>query len=180
MSRYGSVERYQRMMEDLSQRGDQVIDLLQILDFNAPEDALWALRAAYNRECDSASRLIAADCAELVLPIFREVYPDETGPRDAIRVARQYVVEEATEWDLGDARRSAEEAARCALWNNYMAASAAAYAAANAASFAGYDSPLAAVMAAASAENAIVSDSGEAARGAAWEQITEIVRRHLN
>lgn len=105
------------------------ITLLQILDINGLDDALWALRA-----CDDAekfSRLLACDYAEHVLHILEAKYPDDYRPRKAIEVARRYARGEATEEELAAARAAAWDAA----WDAADAAWAAAWAAARAAAW---------------------------------------------
>ena len=105
---------------------DTPITLLQILDINGFDDALWALRA-----CDDAetfSRLLACDYAEHVLPIFETQYPDDDRPRKAIAVSRRHAHGEAT-----DAELSAAGAAGAAAWHAAWAAGAAAWYAAEAA-----------------------------------------------
>ena len=111
------------------------ITLLQILDINGFDDALWALRA-----CDDAetfSRLLVCDYAEHVLHIFEAEYPDDYRPREAIAVSRRYARGEATDAELSaawSAAWSAEgSAAGAAAWS---AAEAAAEAAAGAAAWA--------------------------------------------
>jgi hypothetical protein len=121
---------------------DTPITLLQILDINGFDDALWALRA-----CDDAetfSRLLACDYAEHVLPIFETQYPDDDRPRKAIAVSRRHAHGEATDAELSaawaawhaawyaawaDARdaawadaRDAARAARAAAWAAWHAA----------------------------------------------------------
>jgi len=101
---------------------DTPITLLQILDINGFDDALWALRA-----CDDAetfSRLLACDYAEHVLPIFETQYPDDDRPRKAIAVSRRHAHGEATDaelsaaWAAWDAAwYAAEAAARDAAWH---------------------------------------------------------------
>ena len=39
---------------------------------------------------EKTARLFAADCAEKVLPIYEEKYPDDDRPRKAVKVARDY------------------------------------------------------------------------------------------
>lgn len=85
------------------------ITLLQILDINGLDDALWALRA-----CDDAEkfcRLLACDYAEHVLSIWEAEYPDDNRPRKAIETARRYVNGEATDDELTTAWAAAETAA---------------------------------------------------------------------
>ena len=112
---------------------DTPITLLQILDINGFDDALWALRA-----CDDAetfSRLLACDYAEHVLPIFETQYPDDDRPRKAIAVSRRHAHGEATDAELSAARaawnavwadaRDAARAAGAAAWAAWHAAGAA-------------------------------------------------------
>ena len=73
--------------------------------------------------------LFAADCAEHVLSVFEERYPEDDRPRLAIKAARDYV--------NGTITRDAADAAAYAAAR--AAAHAAAYAAANAASYAAAD-----------------------------------------
>lgn len=102
------------------------ITLLQILDINGLDDALWALRAC--PDSDTFARLLACDYAEHVLRIFETQYPDDDRPREAIAVSRRYARGEATDAELS------------AAWNALGAAAGAAWYAAGAAarSAAGY------------------------------------------
>ena len=146
---------------------DTPITLLQILDINGFDDALWALRA-----CDDAetfSRLLACDYAEHVLPIFETQYPDDDRPRKAIAVSRRHAHGEATDaelsaaWAAWDAawytclRRDAARAAWNAAWADARDAARAAGAAAWAAWHAAWAAGAAAWYAAEAA-----------ARDAAW------------
>jgi Imm-5 like putative immunity protein len=45
----------------------------------------------FNRNDHKALALWAADCAEHVLPLFEEKYPQDTRPRDAVRTLREWV-----------------------------------------------------------------------------------------
>lgn len=45
----------------------------------------------FNRNDHKALALWAADCAEHLLPYFEEKYPQDTRPRDAIRILREWV-----------------------------------------------------------------------------------------
>ena len=69
---------------------DAPINLLTILEHNGAEDCLWAL-CATAEDCDQVARLMAADFAEAVLPIFEREHPD-AGPREAINIARAYAL----------------------------------------------------------------------------------------
>ena len=98
---------------------DTPITLLQILDINGLDDALWALRA-----CDDAekfSRLLACDYAEHVLHIFETQYPDDDRLRKAIEVSRRHARGEAMEEALAAARAAAWYAARDAGYAGYAA-----------------------------------------------------------
>ena len=148
---------------------DTPITLLQILDINGFDDALWALRA-----CDDAetfSRLLACDYAEHVLPIFETQYPDDDRPRKAIAVSRRHAHGEATDAELSAAwaawhaawadARDAARAAGAAAWAAWHAAWADARDAARAAGAAAWHAAWAAGAAAWYAAEA-------AARDAAW------------
>jgi hypothetical protein len=115
---------------------DTPITLLQILESNGLDDALWAFKAVAELEDGKRiARLFACDCAERVLHIFEREHPHDKRPRQAIEVARQFAVGEATEeeiaaaWDAArdatdvawDAARDATDvawdAARAAAWD---------------------------------------------------------------
>jgi hypothetical protein len=144
---------------------DTPITLLQILDINGFDDALWALRA-----CDDAetfSRLLACDYAEHVLPIFETQYPDDDRPRKAIAVSRRHAHGEATDAELS-AAWAAWDAARYAAGAAARAAGAAAWAAWHAAGAAGAAAWHAAWAAGAAAWYAAEAAAEAAARDAAW------------
>jgi hypothetical protein len=106
---------------------DTPITLLQILNINGLDDALWALRA-----CDDAetfSRLLVCDYAEHVLHIFEAEYPDDYRPRMVIEVSRRYARGEATDAELSAAWNAVGAAARAAWYAAGAAAWAAAWAA---------------------------------------------------
>ncbi len=99
---------------------DTPITLLQILDINGLDDALWALRA-----CDDAevfSRLLACDYAEHVLHLFEAQCPGDDRPHKAIEVARRHARGEAMEEALAAARAAAWDAAWAAAWDAAWAA----------------------------------------------------------
>ena len=60
---------------------------------------------------EQEQRLIAADFAERVLPIFEAHYPDDDRPRKAIEAARAYARGEITKEQLAAARAAAWDAA---------------------------------------------------------------------
>ena len=142
------------------------INLLTILDANGVDDCLWALRAT-QQECESLCRLMAADFAESVLPIFEREHPEDNRPRKAIEAARAF-----SRGEIGAAARDAAwGAARDAAW---AAAWAATGAAAGAAAWA---------AAWAAARDAAGAAAGAAARAAAWGAAgaaqSEIIRSYL-
>jgi hypothetical protein len=117
---------------------DRPITLIQILDSNGLDDALWALRAC--DECDRFARELACDFADECLPIFEKYAPKDDRPRKAIEVARRYARGEATQEELAAAwaaaRDAARAAARAAAWDAaWDAARAAAWDAARAAAW---------------------------------------------
>ena len=109
---------------------DTPITLLQILNINGLDDALWALRACPDSE--KFVRLLACDYAEHVLHIFEAKYPDDYRPREAIAVSRRYARGEATDAELS----AAGYAAGYAAWT--AACAAAGYAAGYAARYAAW------------------------------------------
>ena len=104
---------------------DEPLELITILESNGINDTIWAMRAV--EEKNKEIRLFAADCAELVLPIYENKYPDDDRPRKAIQAARDYAnglisPEELdaaraarAAWDAMDAARAAR-AASLAAW----------------------------------------------------------------
>src|ERR1035438_7392938 len=62
---------------------DAPINLLTILKHNGTEDCLWAL-CATEQNCDKIARVMAADFAEAVLPLFERERLEDDRPRKAI------------------------------------------------------------------------------------------------
>jgi len=131
-----------------------------------------------------AARLFAADCAERVLPIFEEQFPNDSRPREAIAAARSGAnaaraadgaAYDAASGAAADAVHAAYRASRAA----YRAAYGAAYAAARAADAvdgAAYRAADAADDAAHAADGAAYGFGWEAER--AWQ--TERLFQYLN
>ena len=71
-----------------TQSDDEVLELRTILESNGLDDTIWALRAVEGK--DKEIRLFAADCAEIVLPIYEKYYPNDNRPRLAIQATRDY------------------------------------------------------------------------------------------
>ena len=97
-----------------TQADDEPLELRTILESNEINDAIWAFRTVDGKEKEI--RLFAADCAELVLPIYEKQYPDDNRPRLAIQAARDYANGLITHEELGTARAAARGAAWGAAW----------------------------------------------------------------
>jgi hypothetical protein len=175
------------------QADNEILELRTILESNGLDDTIWALRTVEGK--DKEIRLFAADCAELVLPIYENGYPNDTRPRLAIEAARDYanglitLEELAAAWDAtrDAAMDAAMAAAKDAAMDAAMAASAAAWAAARAA----WDATRDAAMAADAASAAMAADAASAAsaagaawaaraaRAAAWAEIKQILLKYI-
>lgn len=95
------------------------INLLTVLYSNSLDDALWCLRAVLPDQTttrDCVARLFAADCAEVVLPIFEKKYPDDKRPRQAITAARAFAAGKISAKELDAASVAARAAAWDAAW----------------------------------------------------------------
>jgi hypothetical protein len=161
---------------------DTQITLLQILDICGLDDALWAMSAVSEEqrtERDKIARLFACDCAERVLPLFEEKYPEDNRPRVAIKTARRYAMGQATEAERSAAGEAAREAERIAAWGaeveawaaERIAAVAAEAAAARSAEAAAAAAAEAAAAAAAEAAAAAAEEAAAAARSAAYATV---------
>jgi hypothetical protein len=194
-------ERYAHLVKALggtSVDHNAPINLLTILELNGTEDCLWAL-CATEQNCDQVARLMAADFAEAVLPIFERELPNDMRPRQAIQAARDFAVGRIgaaardAAWDAAwaAARDAARAAARDAAWAAARdAAWDAAWAAArDAARAAARDAAWAAARDA--AWDAARAAAGDAAWDAAWDAAraaagdaaraaqSEIIKRYL-
>jgi len=123
-----------------TQADDEPLELRTILESNGIDDTIWALLAVDGK--DKEIRLFAADCAEMVLPIYEKYYPNDNRPRLAIQAARDYANGLITLEELAASSAAAwaasRAAARVAAWAASraaarVAAEAAAWAAARAA-----------------------------------------------
>ena len=92
---------------------DAPINLLAILEHNGTDDCLWAL-CATAENCDRVARLMAADFAEAVLPLYETRHPNDFRPRAAIEAARQFARGEITAAAGAAAGAAAWAAARAA------------------------------------------------------------------
>jgi len=124
---HACTSRYTFLREALGAKyGDtKPINLLRILETNGLSDALWAMQATV-QNCDTVARLMAADFASHVLPLWRKKYPKDDRPAKAIKAARDFAHGTITSEKLDAARAAAWAAARDAARN---AAGAAAWAA---------------------------------------------------
>lgn len=93
---------------------DEVLELRTILESNGVQDTVWAFRAVEGKEKEI--RLFAADCAELVLPIYEKEYPNDDRPRKTIQASRDYANGLISKEELAAARAAARDAARDAMW----------------------------------------------------------------
>jgi hypothetical protein len=116
-----------------TQSDDEPLELRTILESNGLNDTIWAFRAVEGK--DKEIRLFAADCAELVLPIYEKRYPNDDRPHKAIQEARNYANGLISAEELAAARAAAWDAASAAAWDAAWDARAAARAAASAAAW---------------------------------------------
>ena len=149
---------------------EKPIDLLTILDTNGLDDALWAL-CATAENCDMVARLMAADFAEQVLPIWQKYSKDER-PALAIQATRDFTHGRVSREKRAAAGAAAGYAAGDAAWSAAWAAAwDAAWAAAGAAArSAAWAAAWAAAWYAArsAAWDAAGDAAGAAAGAAAW------------
>ena len=102
---------------------DNPFPLLEVLEHNGLDDALWALRCCEpTADRDKIARLFACDCTERTLPIFEKKYPKDKRPRQAIEVARKFANGEATQKELAAAGDAAWAAAGGDAWDAARAA----------------------------------------------------------
>jgi hypothetical protein len=148
------------------------INLLDILKHNGTADCLWALCAAVKHpEGNRVMRLMAADFAEAVLPIFEKYYPDDKRPRLAINAVRDFANGKITDQERAAAWDAAGDAAWAAAWD---AAGDAAWDAA------GYAARAAARAAAGAAAGYAARAAARAAAGdAAGDAQAKIIRKYL-
>ena len=115
--------RYEFLRKALSREGygyDTPINLLTILETNGLDDALWALSATAEN-CEKVARLMAADFAEQVLPIWKK-YSDDTRPELAIKAARDFANGLITNQERAAAGAAAWDAAWAAARDTAWAA----------------------------------------------------------
>jgi len=106
------LERYTHLRKALGKdfSKDTPLMLTRILETNGRADVLWALSEAVDGG-DKILRLWAADCAEHVLHLFTDKYPNDNRPAKAIKAARQFAHGEITDASWAAARAAARAAA---------------------------------------------------------------------
>jgi len=143
-------DRYTVLRKALTRGDDEPITLIEILDSNGLDDAIWALRAVPDEQTDERDRLARLFACWCVRQVWHQLTDERS--RTAIEVAERYAVGEATHDDLKAAARSAADAARAAFAAYYADAAAAYYAARAAAADAAYYAARAAAAAARDAQ----------------------------
>ena len=121
------TSRYELLRKALSREeygDDTPINLLTILSINGLDDALWALSATAEN-CDKIARLMAADFAEQVLPIWQK-YSEDKRPELAITAARDFAHGRIDRNQLADAWAAAWAVPGAAAWAAARAAAEAA------------------------------------------------------
>lgn len=112
--------RYKRLAKELGgvlkYGQDTPITILQVLDVNGLDDALWALRACdMSKKDEKRVHFLSCDYAEHVLSFFEVEYlSDDNRPRRALEVKRRWVRGKAIDRDLESARTAVVRAARLA------------------------------------------------------------------
>ena len=109
---HACTPRYTFLREALGPKygDDKPINLLAILKTNGLDDALWALQATA-QNCDMVARLMAADFAARVLPIWKKMYPKDDRPAKAIKATRDFARGKITCEELAAAGDAAGDAA---------------------------------------------------------------------
>jgi hypothetical protein len=114
--------RYRFLRESLKDvKDDEPINLITILETNGFDDALWAL-CATAENCDKVARLMAADFAEQVIPIWKK-YSQDKRPELAIKAARDFAEGRITRDELtaaGAAAGAASWAAQEKIFIGYL------------------------------------------------------------
>lgn len=145
---------------------DAEIPLVDVLNSNGLDDALWSLCCVSGADRDI--RLFAVWCARKVEHLMQD-----QRSKDALGVAERFANGAATEEEREAARAAAWAAAEDAAW---AAARAAAWAA-RAAAWAAWDAAGEATWGARAASWAAREAAGEAARETAWAAQTEMFKR---
>lgn len=86
--------RYKHFFSRRPASENELIPLVEVLDINGFDDAVWCLQAT-TKPCNQFARLFAADLAERVLRLFEAKYPDNHDLRRAIETGRRLARGEA-------------------------------------------------------------------------------------
>ena len=148
---------------------DEPLNLMQILEVNGIDDAVWALCCFdYKDYC-----LFNADVAESVLHIYEQENTSQA-PRKAINAIRDW-----HDGKISDERLAAASyAASCASYDSHVAAAYASYAASASASYAASYAASAHAAAAAAAWASYVA-SHAAAQAEKWAEIEALFIKHF-
>ena len=163
-----------------TQADDDPLSLMVILESNGIDDAIWALRAVDGK--DKEIRLMAADFAELVLPIYEKEYPDDDRPRKAMQAARDFangLIDDAARSAAWSAARSAARSAADAAWAAAMSAARSAADAAMSAADAARAAAMSAAWYAADAARSAADAAMSAADADEWDKIKEIFIKYV-
>lgn len=128
---HACAEGYKHLFSRRIADENEPIPLVEVLEINGLNDALWCMIAT-TEPCDECARWLAADFAEHVLPLFEAKYPDNRVPRHAIETARAFARGHATKEELRDADDAVLNAARDVAFAALAASDAADTATANA------------------------------------------------
>ena len=151
---------------DIKYGMDTPISLIKCLESNPIDDVIWALRATLE-DSTEFSKQFAIACAEHVLPIFEEKYPEDKRPREALEAAKagkltKEILEAADAASDYYTAAAAADAAACSSRASYYAAA--------------YSSLAAAVYAAAAAAHA--SSDYDAERQWQKELLIKMLNEH--
>lgn len=94
--------------------GDRIFEAEFLGEVVEADEKVVVRKCRLIRECtgwsEKVAREFACECAERVLPLYEEQFPEDDSARNAIDTARKYANGEATLKDLSDARRAVREA----------------------------------------------------------------------
>jgi hypothetical protein len=99
--------------------GDRIFEAEFLGEVVEADEKVVVRKCRLIRECtgwsEKVAREFACECAERVLPLYEEQFPEDDSARNAIDTARKYANGEATLKDLSDARRAVREALSLAM-----------------------------------------------------------------
>ena len=106
-------------------KNTDLIPLTHVIESNGLADALWALRATTEPQRDFITDF-SVWCAEQVLDIYENKYPDDRRARDYLEGVRSYQLSEITKEDLIILRRTTTTDVATAAYDAAIAAGVAA------------------------------------------------------